>query len=116
MVVEDDPSAALLLTEFLKMQDFDIVWAKDGVEAIDLIEKDVPDLIFLDILMPKMPGTQVLMILKSKPRFKDIPVLMCTALNTLNEVEECCKSGAAGYIIKPYDLKRVIEKVNSFLN
>lgn len=115
LVAEDDPNAALMLTEFLKIQGFETEWAKDGIEALDLIEKAPPDLIFLDILMPKMSGTHVLQILKSKPKIKDIPVLMCSALNALNEVEDCCKSGAAGYITKPYDLNRVTEKINAIL-
>ena len=115
LVAEDDPSAAALLTEFLKMQGYDTIWAKDGAEVIGLVEKNMPDLIFLDILMPKLPGTQVLLMLKARPKIKDIPVLMCSALNTMNEVEECSKSGALGYITKPYDLQRVIDRVKSIL-
>ena len=115
LVAEDDPSAATLLTEFLKMQGYDTLWAKDGAEVIELVEKNMPDLIFLDIRMPKMPGTQVLLLLKAKQKIKDIPVLMCTALNTMNEVEDSCRNGALGYITKPYDLHRVIDKVKSIL-
>jgi CheY-like chemotaxis protein len=95
------------------MHGFGICIAKDGVECIEMVEKYSPDLIILDILLPKMTGNDALMMLKSKPRTKDIPVIMCTALNRMNEVEVCCRAGAAGYITKPYDLNRVIEKVSS---
>jgi CheY-like chemotaxis protein len=116
LIVEDDAQTAFLLSEFLKLHEFDTALAKNGIEGIEMAEKDRPDLIFLDILLPKMAGNEVLSILKSKPGTKGIPVVMCTALNTLNEVEDCCKSGAASYITKPYDLNRVLEKVNSIIS
>ena len=115
LVAEDDTSGALLMSEYLKVQGFDVILAKDGVETIELVEKDPPDLILLDIMMPKMSGINVLTILKSRPGIKSIPILMCTALNTMNEVEDCCRMGAAGYITKPYDLNRVADKIRSVL-
>jgi response regulator RpfG family c-di-GMP phosphodiesterase len=53
--------------------------------------------------------------LKSQPKTKDIPVLMCSVLNNIKDVEKCCKWGAAGYITKPFDIERVLEKVSEVL-
>ncbi|OGR80977.1 MAG: hypothetical protein A2902_07585 [Elusimicrobia bacterium RIFCSPLOWO2_01_FULL_64_13] len=113
LIVEDDYETGFLLTELLKLHNFDPLWAKDGAEGIEMVEKEMPDMILLDIMLPKVSGTEVLSVLKSRPRVKEIPVLMCTILNKLNEVEKCYELGASGYITKPYDPKRVIDKVRS---
>lgn len=115
LIIEDDPQSAILLTQFLKLHEYETFWAKDGIEGIRNVEQMSPDLIFLDIMLPQMSGIDVLKILKSKSEFIKIPVIMCTVLNKLNDVEKCYEAGAAGYITKPYEPNRVLDKINSIL-
>lgn len=116
LVIEDDPSGASLLIELLKLNGYEMSWAKNGQEGLDMIEKAAPDLIFLDIAMPQISGIDVLKILKMRSQTKNIPVLICSASHTLNQVEECCKIGALGYITKPYEPERVLQKVKLLFN
>lgn len=115
LVVEDEPEPALLLETFLKRRGFRVELAKDGQQGVEKAQKLKPDLILLDIMLPGMDGMNVLLNLKSKPEVKDIPIIMCTALNGIKEVERCCKWGASGYVTKPFELSRVHEKILSTL-
>ncbi len=112
LLVEDEIEPAILLQEFLELQGYAVELAKDGIEGVALAKKIVPDLILLDIMLPGMDGMNVLLNIKSKPELVAIPIIMCTALNGIKEVERCCKWGAVGYITKPYELSRVLEKVS----
>lgn len=115
LVVEDEPEPALLIETFLKRRGFRVEIAKDGQEGVEKAQKLKPDLVLLDIMLPGIDGMNVLLALKAKPEIKDIPVIMCTALNGIKEVERCCKWGAAGYVTKPFELARVHEKILSAL-
>lgn len=74
-----------------------------------------PNLIVLDVMLPGMDGSQILTKLKSESKTKEIPVIMCTALNDIKDVERFFRMGAAGYITKPFEPERVIAKINSIL-
>ena len=113
LLVEDERRLSNVVKKGLTEEGFAIDTAFDGEEGQYLAESENYDLIILDIMLPKVSGTEVLSVLKSRPRVKEIPVLMCTILNKLNEVEKCYELGASGYITKPYDPKRVIDKVRS---
>ena len=115
LIIDDEEQNSLVLSEFLKMQGFTTQVAKNGMVGLEAIEKFSPDLVFLDIRMPGLSGVDTLKMIKSDPKMKKIPVLMCTAMNTLNEVEECYKFGASGYITKPYDLDKILERARATL-
>ena len=115
LIVEDNEETAGLLSMFLESKGFQTERAKDGMEGADRAKKRIPDLILLDITMPKLDGKGVLGIVKSNPATRGIPVVMCTDHSALDEVEQCCKMGAEGYILKPFDMNRVLSKVNSIL-
>ena len=100
---------------FLRDLAYEIELAKDGYEGLEKIKQKVPNLILLDITMPKMDGYQVLLKIKSDPKIKDIPVVMCTDHSMLSDVEKCCKWGADGYVLKPYTKDGLLRKVNSVL-
>lgn len=115
LIVEDDTATAELLSKFLETQGFRTRIAPDGSTGLELTRKLRPALVLLDVMMPGMAGYDVLLLIKSDPELKAIPVVMCTALNEIKDVEKCCNYGAEGYIVKPFDLKRVLEKVQSTL-
>ena len=79
------------------------------------VQKTVPALVLLDITMPRLDGMGALNLIKLDPKTAHVPVLMCTDHSTLSDVEKCCGNGAAGYILKPFELTKVLEKVQSVL-
>ncbi len=116
LVVEDDPQTLMLLTKLIQLRGYDVISAEDGVQGINQIEKGLPDLVLLDIMLPGINGFDVLLKVKSQPKTKQVPVLMCSALTEIKDIERCCQWGAEGYITKPFDLGRVSEKIESILN
>lgn len=85
LLAEDDLTLGEMYTERLRQEGFSVVHAKDGQEALDLIETTRPSAIILDIMMPKMNGLDVLKTFKDNPEYKDIPVIIVTAL--VQEIE-----------------------------
>ncbi|HLL88708.1 MAG TPA: response regulator, partial [Tepidisphaeraceae bacterium] len=86
LIVDDNPQNVELLQAFLESLPVRLVTATDGVEALEKVESDNPDLILLDIMMPRMSGFQVCKRLKGDAKTKDIQVLMVTALNELGDI------------------------------
>ncbi len=116
LVIEDEIEPAILLKEFLELKGYSVQIAKDGMQGVEMAKKINPDLILLDIMLPGMDGMNVLLNIKAKPELVGIPIIMCTALNGMKEVERCCKWGAVGYITKPFELARVLEKVSAAIS
>ena len=116
LVIEDDAEIASLLTDFIRLHGYEAIRAEDGFRGMQMVEEIFPDLVLLDIMLPKMNGFDVLLKIKSQSSTKGVPVLMCSALNGMRDVEKCCEWGAEGYITKPFDLNRVSKKIDSILN
>jgi len=118
LLVEDDEIEMLKFKKALNKIDLPIkiLSAKNGEEAIELCETSLPNLIFLDLKMPKMNGLEFLSLLKSNENLKSIPAMILTTSNNHNDINSAYKIGVAGYIVKPlrYDeyivqIKKVIE-------
>lgn len=116
LIVEDDETHAELLTKILESHGYITQWTQSGNQALKMIEKSMPALIVLDVIIPIMLGSELLLKIKSEPKTKNIPVLIISALTSLKDVEKHLRMGAAGYINKPYDEKRVIDKVSRSSN
>lgn len=115
LIVEDDFQVAQVLSLSLSGKGFRTKIAGDGMEGVAMLSSFRPHLVILDVTLPKLNGEAVLVKAKSDPKLKHIPVLMCTALNMVDDVERYCLNGAAGYITKPFELARVQAKVQSIL-
>ncbi|MEW6056175.1 MAG: response regulator [Bdellovibrionota bacterium] len=115
LLAEDDPSIHAIATMALsRVGGHQIVAARDGTEVLKLIEAEKPDLILLDVMMPKLDGFETCSQLKSKPETRDIPVIFLTAKAQLTEIQNGMNLGAIGYILKPFDpmtLHKQIEEV-----
>ena len=93
----------------------DVLLAGDGPSGIELAQKEQPDLILLDVQMPDMDGFQACRILKSNPKMENIPVLMVTTEDTVKFVDKGLSSGAAGYVLKPFDKAQLRSKISEFV-
>jgi len=115
LIVDDEPSILETIKFHLEMNDYDILSATDGMEALKLARSKGPDLILLDLMLPLMDGYKVCKMLKMDRRYKDIPVIMLTAkAGSVDEVEGY-QSGADAYIKKPFDLEALSGVVEEML-
>src|SRR5690348_16198153 len=115
LIVDDNPQNVELLQAFLESLPVRIVTAADGVEALDKIEQLNPDLILLDIMMPRMSGFQVCRKIKADPKSRDIQVLMVTALNELGDIEQATECGTDDFVSKPVNKFELLTRVKSLL-
>ena len=115
MIVDDNVQNVELLQAFLEALPVKIVTAYDGVEALEKVEQHNPDLILLDIMMPRMSGFEVCRKLKSAPATRDIPIIMVTALNELGDIERGVESGTDDFITKPVNRLELTTRVKSLL-
>jgi len=111
LVVDDEPDIVKLVTLKLANEGFRVIGAGDGEEALKKVEEGKPDLIILDISMPKMDGWEVCEKIKAKPESKDIPIIMLTALGYISEEFKGLRLGAVKYIKKPFDADELINVV-----
>ncbi|MCL2221641.1 MAG: response regulator [Oscillospiraceae bacterium] len=102
LIVEDSELNIAVLVDILK-HDYDMFVAKDGIEAIEKAGDIMPDLILLDIVLPKMDGYEVIKLLKENPGTSEIPIIFVTALSNVDNERKGLMLGADDYIQKPYD-------------
>ncbi|HYE20539.1 MAG TPA: response regulator [Tepidisphaeraceae bacterium] len=115
LIVDDNAQNVELLQAFLEALPVKIVTAFDGVEALERVAEHNPDLILLDIMMPRMSGFQVCRKLKADPATKDIQVLMVTALNELGDIEQASECGTDDFVSKPVNKFELLTRVKSLL-
>ena len=113
LVVDDSEFMRMVLKNILKEQGYKIIETSDGTQAIEQFKVEKPDLVLLDIIMPKKDGVAVLGSLKQIN--SDANVIMITAVGQEQIIEECQNLGARGYIIKPFDEKQVLDEIKKVL-
>jgi len=124
LVVDDNAQNLELLQAYLETLPCSIITATDGLEALDVIqagldadqtEAPVPDLILLDVMMPKMSGFEVCRKLKDDPATRTIPIMMVTALNEIGDIERGVESGTDDFVTKPVNKLELLTRVKSLL-
>ncbi|HRP90468.1 MAG TPA: response regulator transcription factor [Edaphocola sp.] len=115
LIVDDEEDIVDIIRYNLEHSGFEIETAMDGLDAIRKAKTFLPDLILLDIMMPKMSGTEVLPILKKDPQLKDTFVIFLTAMNSEHTEVEGLNMGADDYIVKPIKPKVLLSRIQSVL-
>lgn len=115
LIVDDNPTNIKLLYELLKDQGFRILVAKDGQSAIEKLEVANPDLVLLDVMMPGIDGFTTCQIIKSKPEYKDLPIIFMTALSENENKVKGLSLGAVDYITKPFQPDELLARINLHL-
>lgn len=117
LLVEDDSVLQKALQDYLLAENFDVVSALDGEEGIRLAKSEKPDLVLLDIILPKKDGYEVIKEIRADAAFKDVPIVLLTNLGSLSDVEKALNLGATTYLVKAdYKLEEVTEKIKGILN
>ena len=116
LVVEDSPTTRKVISITLSQKGYEIIEAGDGLEALSKLNEAKPDLILLDIILPKMDGYKILSIIKENPEFKDIPVIMLTSKDGIINKVKGKVAGSAAYLTKPFDPEQLVDTIEKHLN
>jgi DNA-binding response OmpR family regulator len=115
LIVEDNEENRDILKRRLAREGYRVDTANDGREGLTCLDNALYDLVILDIHMPVMDGVEVLKSMKSNATHADIPVIMLTAIEEMEIVLECMRSGACGYLTKPYSMDEVNSRIKECL-
>ncbi|MBN1360950.1 MAG: response regulator [Sedimentisphaerales bacterium] len=115
LVVDDNHQNLELIQAYLEDVECETMSARDGVEALDTVAKTKPDLVLLDVMMPKMSGFEVCRRIKTDPETSDIPVIMVTALNEFGDIERGIDSGTDDFVSKPVNRLELLTRVKTML-
>lgn len=115
LIVDDSLSARRSLAEFVKDIGYDVRMARDGIEALDVIETKKPDIILVDLEMPRMNGLELTSHIRSKSETKDIPVIMITSRSTEKHRDMADAAGVNNYLTKPFSEDELLENIQNLL-
>lgn len=112
LVADDEEAIRSMLAITLAEDNHKVLLAKDGEEAITIAQRESPDLIFLDVLMPGLSGYQVCKMLKQDPKTAHIKIIMLTAMAQESDQKRAHEAGADDYFVKPFSLMALLDKIN----
>ena len=115
LIVEDEPRNLKLLRDLLQRFGYEILEALDGEQGVKLAGEKIPDLILMDIMMPKMDGLEATRIIKADTKTKHIPIIALTSYAMKGDREKTIEAGCDGYIAKPIDIKEVLKAIEHYL-
>jgi two-component system, OmpR family, alkaline phosphatase synthesis response regulator PhoP len=115
LIVDDEPNIVLSLQFLMKKTGYEVRTAKDGEEALAEISRAVPDLVLLDVMMPKIDGFSICRQIRANPEWKEMRIIMLTARGRDVEREKGLALGADDYITKPFSTKDAIARVEAVL-
>ena len=115
LIIDDSNTNIVLLESLLKKNGYDVSSALSAMEGLKSIEKGVPDLIYLDFLMPEIDGLQFMDILKDNDSWKDIPIVMISAISDKEIIKKSREKGVKEYVTKPVDIYRIISLTEQIL-
>ena len=111
LIVDDEPNIVMSLEYAFKKKSYDVFIARDGTEAFEIAKAESPQVVLLDIMMPKMDGYETLKKIKQVAHLKNAKVVFLSAKSKENDIEKGMSLGAYDYVTKPFSVKKLIEKV-----
>lgn len=115
LIADDEQNIVISLEFLMKREGFEVTVANDGEEALERIRGDRPDLVLLDVMMPRKTGFEVCQAVKSDPALQGVKILMLTAKGRDTEVAKGLAMGADAYMTKPFSTRELVAKVKSLL-
>jgi len=115
LVVDDEEDIAFSIARRLSATGYEVICAEDGVEGLRRAQTENPDLIILDLMLPKMDGFKVCRLLKFDERYKRIPIIMLSARSQQDDIALGQETGAEYYMTKPFDSGELLEKIKELI-
>jgi len=115
LVVDDEHDFRAIMSHVLVSGGYDVITAQDGTEGLRLFAERRPDLVVLDGHLPDIDGFEVCRRLRATPAGAKVPVLLCTVRSALSTVAAGLEAGATGYVLKPFEMEELLEKVDAAL-
>jgi len=115
LTVEDQPNIRRLITYVLTKAGYKVLQAGDGAAAVRVLQQNIPDLILLDLRMPKMDGFELLTLLRKYEAAASVPVVILTSLNTPRDLDRALQLGVVDYLTKPIDPRALVERVREIV-
>ena len=115
LIVDDEPNIVMSLEYAFKKNNFEVFIARDGHEALDILEKQLPDVIILDVMMPMVDGYATLKQIKNDERLRHCKVIFLSAKNKEKDIEKGLSLGANLYVVKPFSVKKIVDQVNELI-
>lgn len=116
LIVDDEPNIVLSVEFLMKRDGFRVSVARDGEEAMERLYAERPDLVILDVMMPKLDGFEVCERIRADPELADVRILMLTAKGREAEMKKGLALGADDYVAKPFSTRDLVQRVKSLLN
>lgn len=113
LIVDDEPNIVRTLKDRLEMNDYNVITGSNGKEGLDRAVEERPDIILLDVIMPVMDGLEMLEALRTNSECDGISVIMLTARSQTQDIARAKACGIEDYIVKPFDLSELLEKIES---
>ena len=115
LIVDDEPNIVLSVEFIMIRSGYEVVTAADGEQVMGILAEQAPDLIILDVMMPRKNGFEVCADIRADQRFENLPILMLSAKGRDTEIRQGISMGADAYITKPFSTHELVEKVNELL-
>lgn len=116
LIVDDEPNIVMSLEYAFKKNNFDVFIARDGEEAIQIIQDTIPDVVLLDVMMPNVDGFQTLDYIKAQDHLQTTKVVFLSAKNKASDIEKGLAHGAEKYLTKPFSVKKIVGEINELFN
>ncbi|OUD37627.1 response regulator transcription factor [Flavobacterium sp. FPG59] len=116
LIVDDEPNIVMSLEYTFKKNNFEVFIARDGQEALDILQTKLPDVIILDVMMPMVDGFATLEQIKKEERLQHCKVIFLSAKNKEKDIEKGLSLGANLYVVKPFSIKKLVEQVQDLLS
>lgn len=115
LVIEDEEDLLKMMIFRLKSGGYEVISATDGLQGLEMAKKEKPELIILDLMLPRMDGYRICKMLKTSDEYKNIPIIILTARMEESDKKLAEEVGANAYMTKPFDHKLLLEKIKEFL-
>ncbi|MBN2407770.1 MAG: response regulator [Elusimicrobia bacterium] len=115
LLIEDNPFNREIAEISLRKAGYDIMMAENGEEGMQKLEKDEPDLVLLDLALPKISGWDIVKMLRQNPRYRDLPVIALTAHAMVGDKEKALEVGCSSYLSKPCLPEDIVKEVKKFI-
>lgn len=115
LIVDDEPNIVMTLDYALQKKGYKVFIARDGFEALEIADREVPDLVLMDIMMPEMDGYEAFEKLKTNEKLNNTKLIFLSAKNKQSDIEKGLEMGADDYITKPFSIKKIIKTVEEIL-